>query len=148
VGAGVCVLSAGADAQRGHVELVKAIFAGAGTVVELPEHYQAAAGAVAGSGPAYVFYLIDAMAEAGVAAGLSRPVAQQLAIDTVLGSAQLLAQTGEHPALARERVTSPGGTTIQALRVLDQRGVRAAVVDAIAAAVARTGELTDELEEA
>ncbi len=146
IGAGMSALSPGRHASAADVDLVMAVLAGTGDVVELPEAYQAAAGAVSGSGPAYVFYVVDALAEAAVAVGLSRELATRLAVQTVLGSARLLAETGEHPALARERVTSPGGTTIQALRRLDAAGVRAAFMDAVEAARDRTIEISRELE--
>ena len=146
VGAGVAAASAGTHAGGQHMATVMALLAGTGDVVEVPEGDQAAVGAVSGSGPAYVFYLVDALAEAGVSVGLSRQMATRLAVGTVLGSAQLLAETGEHPAIAREKVSSPGGTTVKALQVLDQAGVRAAFVDAVQAAVARTHELQAELD--
>ena len=147
IGAGVSALSAGYNATDDDVALVKALFAGTGVVVEVPESLQAAAGALAGSGPAYVFYVIDALAEAGVAIGLTRAMALDMAVKTVLGSARLLDETGEHPAMARERVSSPGGTTIEALRVLDDSGVRAAIVNAVVAARDRTDQITEELED-
>jgi pyrroline-5-carboxylate reductase len=102
-------------------------------------------GALAGSGPAYVFYVVDAMAEAGVLMGLTRAVARRLAVQTVLGSGRLLAETGEHPAILREKVSSPGGTTIRALAKLDEGGVRAAFLAALEAARARSEELGREL---
>ncbi|WP_425955148.1 pyrroline-5-carboxylate reductase [Xylanimonas sp. McL0601] len=145
IGAGMSALSAGSHASPADVELVLAVLAGTGDVVEVPESYQAAFGALAGSGPAYVFYVLDALAEAGVAVGLSRALSTRLAVQTLLGSARLIDETGEHPALARERVTSPGGTTVQALRRLDAAGVRAAFVDAVEAARDRTVELAAEL---
>lgn len=145
IGAGMSALSPGRHASQADVALVMAVFSGTGDVVELPEASQAAAGALSGSGPAYVFYVVDALAEAGVAVGLSRELATRLAVQTVLGAARLLAETGEHPALARERVSSPGGTTIQALRRLDAAGVRAAFLDAVEAARDRTLEISAEL---
>lgn len=141
IGAGVSAVSRGAFATAGDVALVEKLFRGCGTVVVVPESQQAAVGALSGSGPAYVFYLLDALAEAGVVNGLPRDLSQQLALDTVLGAAQLIAETGEHPVLARERVTSPGGTTAQALAELDASGVRAAVIRAVNAAVAKTAAL-------
>ncbi|WP_342770115.1 pyrroline-5-carboxylate reductase family protein [Xylanimonas allomyrinae] len=90
--------------------------------------------------------MLDALAEAGVAVGLSRDLSTRLAVQTVLGSARLVAETGEHPALARERVTSPGGTTVEGLRRLDAAGVRAAFVDAVEAARDRTLEIAAGLE--
>ena len=89
---------------------------------------------MSGSGPAYLFYVADAMIEAGVHLGLPRPVATRLTAQTLLGSATLLSESGTHPAVLRENVTSPGGTTAAALRVLDERGVRAAFLAALEAA--------------
>ena len=146
IGAGMSAVSGGTHASDDQVATVLAILAGTGDVVEVPEAYQAAAGAVSGSGPAYMFYVLDALAEAGVAVGLSRDLATRLAVQTMLGSALLIAETGEHPALARERVTSPGGTTVQGLRALDEAGVRAAFIAAVEAARDRTDEITAELE--
>ncbi|MDR0482378.1 MAG: pyrroline-5-carboxylate reductase [Cellulomonadaceae bacterium] len=145
VGAGVSVMSCGAQVTLDDAGLVRAIFEGAGDVVDIPEKLQAAAGAVSGSGPAYVFAMIDALAEAAVKQGIPRNLAVRLAVGTVGGSARLLAETGEHPALARERVSSPGGTTIAGLHALDAAGVRAAYVAAVEAAVARTHELAAQL---
>jgi pyrroline-5-carboxylate reductase len=147
IGAGMTALSGGTHASPDDVATVLAILSGTGDVVEVPEAYQAAAGAVSGSGPAYMFYVLDALAEAGVAVGLSRDLATRLAVQTMLGSARLIAETGEHPALARERVTSPGGTTVQGLRALDEAGVRAAFVAAVEAARDRTDEIAAELED-
>ncbi|MDR2722588.1 MAG: pyrroline-5-carboxylate reductase [Cellulomonadaceae bacterium] len=146
IGAGMAGLSAGQNASPDDVELALAVLSGTGEVSVIDEKYQAALGALSGSGPAYVFYVIDALAEAGVAAGLGRSLSLHLARQTVLGAAKLLVETGEHPALARERVSSPGGTTVEALRVLDAAGVRAAFVDAVAAAVTRTQEIAAQLD--
>ncbi|QAY71783.1 pyrroline-5-carboxylate reductase [Xylanimonas protaetiae] len=146
IGAGMSAVSAGTHASAADVATVLAILSGTGDAVEVPEAYQAAAGALAGSGPAYMFYVLDALAEAGVAVGLSRELATRLAVQTMLGSARLVAETGEHPALARERVTSPGGTTVQGLRALDAAGVRAAFIAAVEAARDRTNEIAAELE--
>ena len=145
IGAGMSALSRGTTASDDDVALVQEILSGTGQVVEVPEAYQAAAGALAGSGPAYMFYVVDALAEAGVAVGLTRAMSTQLAVQTMLGSARLLAETGEHPALARERVSSPGGTTVQGLRALDEAGVRAAFIAAVEAARDRTLEIAAEL---
>lgn len=145
VGAGVTAVSAGAAADDAAVALVERLLAGTGLVVRVAEKDQDAVSALSGSGPAYVFYVVDALAEAGVALGLTRATALQIATQTVLGSARLLDETGEHPALLREKVSSPGGTTVQALRVLDQRAVRAAFLDALAAAHARSAEIARSL---
>jgi pyrroline-5-carboxylate reductase len=107
------------------------------------EHHLDAVTAVSGSGPAYVFLFIEALIDAGVQAGLSRPVASDLAIQTVVGAALMLQQSGRHPADLRNGVTSPGGTTAAALAALERGGLRSAIGDAVAAARARSRELAD-----
>ncbi|MGC5167516.1 pyrroline-5-carboxylate reductase [Luteimicrobium sp. DT211] len=141
VGAGVTAISPGAHATDEHLALVERLLAGTGLVVRVAEKDQDAVSAVSGSGPAYVFYVVDALAEAGVLLGLTRQVALQIATQTVLGAGRLLDETGEHPAILREKVSSPGGTTIRALRRLDAGGVRAAFLDALEAAHARSAEI-------
>jgi pyrroline-5-carboxylate reductase len=145
VGAGITAVVAGPTASGDDVALVEALLAGTGETVRVDEKDIDAFGALAGSGPAYVFYVVDAMAEAGVLMGLTRAVARRLAVQTVLGSGRLLAETGEHPAILREKVSSPGGTTIRALAKLDEGGVRAAFLAALEAARARSEELGREL---
>ncbi|WP_299038164.1 pyrroline-5-carboxylate reductase [uncultured Pseudokineococcus sp.] len=141
VGSGVTAVSAGPGAGEEQVALVAEMLSGAGDVVHLPESQQDAATAVSGSGPAYVLHVLEALVEAGVHAGLPRATAARLATGTLAGTAALLQETGEHPSLLRERVTSPGGTTAAGLRQLDERGVRAALLAAVEAARARAGEL-------
>jgi pyrroline-5-carboxylate reductase len=141
IGAGVTAISPGAHATDEHLALVERLLAGTGLVVRVAEKDQDAVSAVSGSGPAYVFYVVDALAEAGVLLGLTRQVALQIATQTVLGAGRLLDETGEHPALLREKVSSPGGTTVRALRRLDAGGVRAAFLDALEAAHARSAEI-------
>jgi pyrroline-5-carboxylate reductase len=141
VGAGVTAISPGAHATDEHLALVERLLAGTGLVVRVAEKDQDAVSAVSGSGPAYVFYVVDALAEAGVLLGLTRAVALQIATQTVLGAGRLLDETGEHPAILREKVSSPGGTTVRALRRLDAGGVRAAFLDALEAAHARSAEI-------
>ncbi|MFC8732365.1 pyrroline-5-carboxylate reductase [Luteimicrobium sp. NPDC057192] len=141
IGAGVTAISPGAHAADEHLALVERLLAGTGLVVRVAEKDQDAVSAVSGSGPAYVFYLVDALAEAGVLLGLTRQVALQIATQTVLGAGRLLDETGEHPAILREKVSSPGGTTVRALRRLDAGGVRAAFLDALEAAHARSAEI-------
>ncbi|MCB7138211.1 pyrroline-5-carboxylate reductase [Cellulosimicrobium marinum] len=141
VGAGVSAVSGGAAAGEDHLALVEALLASTGLVVRVPEKDQDAVGALSGSGPAYVFYVVDALAEAGVLLGLTRATALELATATVHGAATMLRETGEHPAILRERVSSPGGTTVAALRRLDAGGVRAAFLDALEAARDRSAEL-------
>ncbi len=144
VGAGVTAVVGGSAAREEDVALVEQVLAGSGHVFRVAEKDMDAFGALAGSGPAYVFYVVDAMAEAGVLLGLTRDVARRLAVETVLGSAKLLDETGEHPVLLREKVSSPGGTTVAALRKLDDGGVRAAFLDALSAARDRSRELASE----
>jgi pyrroline-5-carboxylate reductase len=112
-----------------------------GHVVRVQEKYQDAVTAISGSGPAYVFYVIEAMIEAGVLLGLPRSVSSELAIQTLVGSAKMLKETGEHPSVLRENVSSPAGTTVAALRVLDDHKVRAAFLSAMEAARNRSHEL-------
>jgi len=141
VGKGASTIAAGTHANAGHLALVEKMLAATGLVLRVAEKDMDAVTAISGSGPAYAFYVIDAMAEAGVLLGLSRDVATRLAVATVEGSAALAAQTGDHPAVLRERVSSPGGTTVAAVQVLDAHGVRAGVVAAAEAARDRSREL-------
>lgn len=141
VGAGMAVVSGGAEATAGQIELVSALFGAIGSAIVVDERYQDACSAISGSGPAYFALVVDALARAGVEQGLTRPVAEGLAIQTMLGTATLLASTGQHPEALIDGVTSPGGTTIAALGELERRGVRSAFADAVAAAVRRSKEL-------
>jgi pyrroline-5-carboxylate reductase len=146
IGQGMSAISPGAHADERHLALVEALLAGTGAVVRVAEKDQDAVTAISGSGPAYVFYVIDALAEAGVLMGLPRGLSTTLATETVLGSAALVSLTGEHPAVLREKVSSPAGTTVAALHRLDAAGVRAAFVDAALTARARAQELAGELD--
>jgi pyrroline-5-carboxylate reductase len=146
IGQGASAISAGSGAGPEHLATVAGLLAATGLVVTVPERDLDAVTAISGSGPAYVFYLVDALAEAGVLLGLGRDQALELAIATFRGSAELLAETGEHPVILRERVSSPGGTTVAALHELDANGVRAAVVAAATAARDRSRELAEEAE--
>jgi pyrroline-5-carboxylate reductase len=148
IGQGVSAISPGTHAGAEHLAVVEELLAPTGEVVRVAEKDQDAVTAISGSGPAYVFYVIDALAEAGVLLGLGRDVATTLATQTVLGSAALASQSGEHPVVLRERVSSPGGTTVAALHRLDAAAVRAALVDAAVAAHRRAGELARELDDA
>jgi pyrroline-5-carboxylate reductase len=112
-----------------------------GKVLQLKETYLDAVTATSGSGPAYFFLLAEAMIEACILLGLSRDVATELIIQTMLGSAKMLRDTGKHPVELREMVTSPGGTTIEAIRHLEEAGVRAAFLNAIDAAKKRSEQL-------
>lgn len=112
-----------------------------GCTVVLDESLLDAVTGLSGSGPAYVFSFIEALIDAGVAQGLSRPISEKLALQTVLGSVELLQKNGEHPAVERAKVTSPGGTTIAGLRVLEKEGFQGIIMDAVAAATLRSKEL-------
>jgi pyrroline-5-carboxylate reductase len=136
--AGVC---AGAHADDEHLALAEEVLAHVGRVVRVPERYMDAVTAVSGSGPAYFALLAEAMIEAGILLGLSREVTTTLVVQTMLGTAKLLRDESIHPVELREAVTSPGGTTIVAIRELEQAGVRAAFLNAIQAAMDRSREL-------
>ena len=115
-----------------------------GRVLEVPESQQDAVTAISGSGPAYLFFVVEAMIEAGVHMGLPRTTATDLVVQTVVGSAKLLRETGEHPTVLREQVTSPGGTTAAAIRELEDHKVRAAFLTAMKAACDRSRQLSGE----
>ncbi len=136
--AGVC---AGAHADEEHVGLAEEALEHLGAVVRVPEPYMDAVTAVSGSGPAYFALLAEAMIEAGILLGLGREVSTQLVVQTMLGTAKLLRDEQIHPVELREKVTSPGGTTIRAIRELENAGVRAAFLNAIQAAMERSREL-------
>ena len=138
---GMSVLSAGAHAGEEHLDEAEALLAAVGRVQRVPESQQDAVTALSGSGPAYFFYLVEAMVDAGILLGLPRTLAADLIVQTALGAAVMLRDSGEHPVQLREAVTSPGGTTIAAIRELERHGVRAALIAAIEAAHARSVEL-------
>jgi pyrroline-5-carboxylate reductase len=138
---GMAAISAGSHSDAAHLDRVTEILSATGKVVTVPERYQDAVTAISGSGPAYLFFVVEAMIEAGVHLGLPRDIATQLAVQTMLGSAKLLRETGEHPTVLRERVTSPGGTTAAAVRQLEDHKVRAAFIGAMEAARDRSREL-------
>lgn len=140
VGQGMSVLSGGRFATDDDLAVAEEIMSGCGQTVVVPEKHQEAATAVSGSGPAYFFHFVEALIDTGVELGLPRPVAASLATQTALGSATLMAG-GEHPAILRERVTSPGGSTAAALATFDDHGVRAGIAAGMRAAVRRTREL-------
>jgi pyrroline-5-carboxylate reductase len=139
--AGVC---AGAHAADEHLALAEEVLTHLGAVARVPERYMDAVTAVSGSGPAYFALLAEAMIEAGILLGLGRETSTQLVVQTMLGTARLLRDEKIHPVELREAVTSPGGTTIQAIRELEQAGVRAAFLNAIQAAMERSRELAAE----
>jgi len=135
------VVSAGSHADEPHLQVAEELLGYVGKVIRLKEAHQDAVAATSGSGPAYFFLLAEAMIEACILLGLPRDVATELIIQTMLGSAKMLRDTGMHPVELREMVTSPGGTTIAAIRHLEEAGVRAAFLNAIDAARNRSAEL-------
>jgi len=138
---GIAGLCAGSHAGDAHVTLAEEALAHLGAVVRVPERAMDAVTAVSGSGPAYFALLAEAMIEAGLLLGLSREISTQLVVQTMLGTAKQLRDEGLHPVELREMVTSPGGTTIAAIRELEMAGVRAAFLNAIQAAMNRSKEL-------
>ena len=138
---GMSVVSGGTSSTSDQIELVRALFAALGHAIVLDEHHPDAAAAISGSGPAYFAIVIDALSRAGVRHGLPRDVAQALAVQTMRGTSELIEQTGLHPEALVDAVTSPGGTTIAAVEVLEARAIRSAMAEAVTAAVARAKEL-------
>jgi pyrroline-5-carboxylate reductase len=141
VGAGMAVVSGGSEATAEQVELVRSLFEHLGEALVLDERFQDAATAISGSGPAYFALVIDALARAGVMQGLTREIAQTLAVQTMRGTAHLIDEGDLHPEALIDGVASPGGTTIAAIEVLEARAVRSAFADAVAAGVRRAKEL-------
>jgi pyrroline-5-carboxylate reductase len=141
VGQGVTAISAGRHATEEHLSAAEVLLGAVGTVVRVPEAQLDAVTALSGSGPAYFFLVVEALIDAGVAAGLQRALAADLVVQTALGSATMLAETGEHPVALREAVSSPGGTTVAGIGQLEAHGIRAAFADAVEAAARRSKEL-------
>lgn len=141
VGAGAAAIAAGRAATSEHLSITQAIFNAVGKSLVMDEKHLNAVTGLSGSGPAFVFLFIEALVDAGVHVGLSRPDAHQLAVQTVLGASKMLEQTGEHPAVLKNRVTTPGGTTTAGLYELESGRLRAIVTDAVIAATKRAEEL-------
>jgi len=135
------VISAGAHAREQHLKRAEELLRPVGKVLRIPESQQDAATALSGSGPAYVYFLVEAMVDAGILLGMPRANALEMVKQAVYGAATMLRESGEHPVILREAVTSPGGTTINAIRELEKHGVRAAFLAAIEAARDRGREL-------
>ena len=131
---GMAAISPGTHCDEEHLALAEQMLSVTGRVIRIPEKQQDAVTAISGSGPAYLFFVVEAMIEAGVHLGLPRTTCTELVVQTVVGSAKLLRETGEHPTVLRERVTSPGGTTAAAIRQLEDHKVRAAFITAMEAA--------------
>ncbi len=141
VGAGITAIAPGSTVNNNQLAQVRVIFQTVGEVVEVQEGLMDAVTGLSGSGPAYVAMMIEALADGGVAAGLPRAIASKLALSTVLGTAQLLQDTELHPAQLKDRVTSPGGTTIAGVAQLERCGFRSAVIEAVLAAKERSVQL-------
>jgi pyrroline-5-carboxylate reductase len=141
VGMGMTAIAPGSLADERHLDRAEAIFQAVGEVVEVPESMMDAVTGLSGSGPAFVAMTIEALADGGVAAGLPRAIATKLAVQTVLGTAQLLQASGMHPAELKDRVASPGGTTIAGIVKLEKAGFRSAAIEAVMAACQRSKEL-------
>ncbi|MGZ8749419.1 MAG: pyrroline-5-carboxylate reductase [Pseudonocardia sp.] len=141
VGEAMSAVSGGANATDEHLAAVEKMLGSVGRVVRLPESQQDAVTALSGSGPAYFFYLVEAMIDAGILLGLPRAVAAELIVQSAYGAAVMMRESGDHPVILREAVTSPAGTTIAAVRELERHSVRAALLAAIEAARDRSVEL-------
>jgi pyrroline-5-carboxylate reductase len=141
LGAGVAGMAGGSAATADDLEWAEGILLSVGEVVRLPERHLDAVTAVSGSGPAYVFFVAEALIEAGVTAGLTRQVSRQLVVGTMLGAARMMAESDEEPGDLRAAVTSPGGTTAAAVRTLEFKAVRSAFIEAVAAAAERSRQL-------
>jgi pyrroline-5-carboxylate reductase len=135
------VISPGRHAREAHLRRAEELLSPVGKVLRIPESQQDAATALSGSGPAYVYFLVEAMVDAGILLGMPRATALEMVKQAVFGAATMLRDSGEHPVILREAVTSPGGTTISAIRELERHGVRAAFLAAIEAARDRGREL-------
>ena len=144
IGQGAAAYALGSAVRDGDAEMVCAVLETSGSVVEIPENLMNAVTGVSGSGPAYVYTFIEALVDGGVAEGLPREQAMELAVKTVIGAASMVAETGLHPALLRDMVTSPGGTTIEAVHTLEKHGFRAAVMDAVRTASAKAAKMDAE----
>ena len=138
-------ISAGDHATAEHLALAEEMFRPLGATIRVPESQQDAVTALSGSGPAYFYYLVEAMTDAGILLGLPRQAAHDLIVQTAIGSAIMLRESGEHPVKLREAVTSPAGTTINAIRELENHGVRAALLAALEAARDRAREIAAQI---
>lgn len=141
VNQGACAYCRGTHADEQHLAYAREIFESVGNAVEVDERMMDAVTALSGSGPAYVYMLIESLVDGGVKVGLPRDLAHQLAAQTVLGAATMVIETGRHPAELKDMVATPSGTTITALAALEHAGFRAALIDAVERAANRSSEL-------
>ncbi len=142
VNEGMSAISAGSYANEGHLEKARQIFNAVGKTIIVQEKLMDVVTALSGSGPAYIFLIIEALTDAGVQLGLSRQDALLMSAQTVFGSSKMLLETNEHPAILKNRVTSPGGTTAAGLYELEKNGVRSAIIDAVISATNRSKQLS------
>lgn len=142
VGKGASVLARGTHASAEHVETAKNLFGALGFTAEVPERSLNAVTALSGSGPAYIFLMLEALIEAGVRVGLPRELSRQLVLHTAAGAVEMMAETDQHPAVLKEMVTSPGGTTACALEHLEREGLRGILIQAVVKAWERARELS------
>lgn len=141
VGAGAIGFSLGKAVSKGQAVAAKRIFDAVGISYEVPEKLLSAVTGLSGSGPAYVYVMIEALSDAGVRVGLPRPIATRLAAQTLFGAAKMVLDEGQHPAALKDQVTSPGGTTIAGIDALERAGFRSALIEAVKAATKRSEEL-------
>lgn len=141
VGQGATALSAGSHVRVEHEAQARSIFEAVGIVVSVPESQMDAVTGLSGSGPAYGYLIIEALADAGVRVGLPRATALKLAAQTMAGAARMVLDTAQHPGVLKDQVTSPGGTTITGLQVMERGGLRGILIDAVVAAATRSSEL-------
>jgi pyrroline-5-carboxylate reductase len=142
VDAGATAIAAGAQAGEKDLAKAEAVFKSIGVVVTLPESALDAVTGLSGSGPVYIYMVIEAMIDGGVKMGIPRAVAAKLAAQTVFGAAKLVLESGKHPAILKDEVTTPGGTAISAIHVLESKGLRSLLIDGIEAATKRSQELS------
>jgi len=141
VGASATAYALGPAARKEDEALAEKLFSSVGRAIRVKESLLDAVTGLSGSGPAYVFMIIEALSDGGVAAGLPRPIATELAAQTVFGAAKLLLESGQHPGALKDMVTSPGGTTIEGLHELEKAGVRGALINAVRAAADKSARL-------
>ena len=140
---GATAIAGGRFATADHVALARRIFEAVGKVEEVPEYLMDAVTGLSGSGPAYVYMFVEALTDAGVKQGIPRPIAFRLAAQTIFGAAKLVIESGKHPAILRDEVTTPGGTAIAAVAELESHGLRTMLINAVATATARSKELSE-----
>jgi pyrroline-5-carboxylate reductase (EC 1.5.1.2) len=142
VGAGASALCAGTHAREEDLSRARAIFSAVGRVVEVPERLMDAVTGLSGSGPAYMFMILDALVDAGLRVGLPRETAFLLSAQTMLGAAKMALESGEHPARLKNLVTTPAGTTIEGIFALEEGGLRCTLMKAVSAATRRSSEIS------